>query len=153
MGFLSRNKSFLWYALAMAVLLTVMRWLEMRLLFFRHSFEIYAGAIALVFTALGVWIAIKLAKPKTETIVVEKQVPAPKEFIRNEAACERLNISRRELEVLELMATGNSNREIAEKLFLSPNTIKTHAANLFDKLDAKRRTQAVEKAKQIGLIP
>jgi two-component system, NarL family, response regulator LiaR len=137
----------------MAALFAIVRWLELRLLLFRHSFEIYAGLIALIFMALGIWLAIKLAKPKTQTIIVEKEVAAPKAFVRNESEIGRRNISKRELEVLELMALGHSNQEIADKLFLSANTIKSHVANLFEKLDAKRRTQAVENAKQLGLIP
>jgi len=149
--FFTRNKSLLYYAVAMAALLSIMRWLELRLLIFRHAFEVYAGAIAFIFTMLGLWLAIKLNKPKTRTVIIEKPV-ITSEFVFNQSEFERLNISKRELEVLELMATGCSNNEIAEKLFLSPNTIKTHAANLFEKLDAKRRTQAVEKAKQLGLI-
>jgi NarL family two-component system response regulator LiaR len=153
MTFFSRYKSFIGYAAAMAVLLILMRWLELGLLVFRHSFEIYAAVIAMIFMALGIWLAVKLVKPKTETIVVEKEVPAAKEFVRNESEIAQRNISKRELEVLELMASGHSNQEIADRLFVSTNTIKSHAASLFEKLDAKRRTQAVENAKQLGLIP
>lgn len=149
--FFTKNKSLFYYAIAMAALLFIMRWLELRLLIFRHAFEVYAGAIAFIFTMLGLWLAIRLNKPKTRTVIIEKPV-VTSEFVFNQSEFERRNISKRELEVLELMATGCSNNEIAEKLFLSPNTIKTHAAKLFEKLDAKRRTQAVEKAKQLGLI-
>jgi len=151
--FFSRNKSFIGYALAMAAMLVALRWLELRFIVFRHSFEIYAGAIALLFTALGIWLAVKLVKPKTKTIVVEKEVPVRAEFLRNQAEIDKRNISQRELEVLELMASGHSNQEIADKLFVSANTVKSHAASLFEKLDAKRRTQAVENAKQLRLIP
>lgn len=149
--FFSKHKSLFYYAVAMAISIFVLRWLELRLIIFRNAFEIYAGAIALIFTVLGIWLTMKLTKPKTETIIIEKEI-IKKDFVFNEAEVVRLGISKRELEVLELMASGFSNNEIAEKLFLSTNTIKTHAANLFEKLDAKRRTQAVEKAKQLGLI-
>jgi len=152
MAFLSRNKGFIWYAMAMAAMFTVMRWLETRLLFFRHSFEMHAGAIALIFLGLGVWLALKVAKPKTTTIVVEKPMYTPAEFVRDEVEIDKRKISKRELEVLELMASGHSNQEIADKLFVSPNTVKSHAASLFEKLDAKRRTQAVENAKRLRLI-
>lgn len=149
--FFSKHKSIVYYAFAMAGLFFLLHWLELRLLIFGNAFELYAGAIAIVFTALGIWLAMKLTKPKTKTIVIEKEI-VKKDFMFNQAEFIRLGISKRELEVLELMASGFSNNEIAEKLFLSTNTIKTHAANLFEKLDAKRRTQAVEKAKQLGLI-
>jgi NarL family two-component system response regulator LiaR len=150
-AFFSKYKSIIYYGLAMAGLLFVLKWLELRLVIIRNAYEIYIGLIAVIFTALGIWLAMKLTKPKTETIIIEKE--KPKDFILNESECARLNISKRELEVLELMASGFSNNEIADKLFLSTNTIKTHAANLFEKLDVRRRTQAVEKAKQLGLIP
>lgn len=136
----------------MGALLTIMRWLEMRLLFFQNSFEIYAGVIALIFMALGIWLALKVAKPKTKTVVIERHIEMPAEFIRDQAEIQSRNISKRELEVLELMALGHSNQEIADRLFVSLNTVKSHAARLYEKLDAKRRTQAVENAKRLRLI-
>lgn len=114
----------------------------------------FTGAIAFVFTALGIWLALKLAKPKT--VVVEKEVAvyvSETEFVRDEAALEQTGISPRELEVLELMAEGLSNAEIADKLFVSLNTVKTHSSKIFEKLDVKRRTQAVEMAKRLRIIP
>lgn len=152
MSILTKNKSFIGYALSMAVMLIVLRWLEVKFLIYRHSFEIYAGIIALIFTALGIWLAMKVT-PKKETIVIEKEVTFTGDFVRNDAECAARNISKREIEVLELMASGHSNKEIADALFVSTNTVKTHATNLFEKLDAKRRTQAVEKAKQLRIIP
>jgi ATP/maltotriose-dependent transcriptional regulator MalT len=115
----------------------------------------YVGAIAVIFTALGIWLALKLTRPKIERVVVEKEIYIEKarEFVFNETAMARLGISKRELEVLQLMAEGLSNAEIANRLFVSLNTIKTHASNLFFKLDASRRTQAIEKAKSLCLIP
>lgn len=145
----AQKRQLLYYGIAMAVLLFVLRWLELRLLIFTHSFEIYAGMIAVIFTALGIWLAMKLTKPKT--IVVEKEKPAV--FVFNRSECENLGISKRELEVLQLMANGMSNNEIAEALFVSTNTVKTHGTRLFEKLEVGRRTQAIEKAKRLGLIP
>jgi NarL family two-component system response regulator LiaR len=150
--FLAKNKSLLYYAFALAALLFVMRWLELRLVLIRHAFEIYAGIIAVIFTGLGVWLATRLTKPKTRTVVVEKVVHAQRDFILNETECARRNISKRELEVLGLMAQGFNNAEIAEKLFVSQNTVKSHASKLFEKLEAKRRTQAIENARKVGLL-
>src|SRR6476646_5689181 len=107
---LSRNGPFIIYALALAALFFLLRWLELRLLIFDHAFEVYIGAIALLFTGLGIWLAVKLMTPKT--VVVEKPVIVPeKPFAINTAAMDASGISRRELEVLELMARGLSNRE------------------------------------------
>ena len=147
-----KNKQNILYGIALAVLMFILRWLELRLLIFRHAFEVYLGIIALLFTALGIWLALKLTKPKT--IIIEKDIilESPKEFVLNEAQLQVLNLSKRELEVLQLMAAGLSNQEIAEQMFVSLNTIKTHSANLFEKLDVKRRTQAVEKAKRLSII-
>jgi NarL family two-component system response regulator LiaR len=152
--FWNRNKQIMLYGIAMALLLFILKWLEWRLLIVYYTFEVYAGVIAVFFTALGIWLALKLAKPKTETIVVEKTIYVDQSagFILNEAALNELNISRRELEVLQLMASGLSNQQIGERLFVSLNTIKTHAARLFEKLEVSRRTQAIEKAKRLHLI-
>lgn len=153
--FLQRHKQNILYGILLAFLLFMLKWLELRLLIISHSFEVYAGIIAVTFTALGIWLALKLARPKIQTTVIEKEVfvntDAP--FTLNENALSRLNMSRRELEVLQLMATGLSNQEIADRLFVSLNTVKTHSARLFEKMEVKRRTQAVEKAKRLSLIP
>jgi NarL family two-component system response regulator LiaR len=142
------------YGLSLALLFFLLRWLELRLLLFAHQYEIYVGAIAILFTALGVWLAAKITKPKIETVIIEKQVlihsDAP--FAVNDTALSQYRISKRELEVLELMAKGKSNQEIAGELYVSLSTIKTHITSLFEKLDVKRRTQAVEMAKKIGVI-
>lgn len=143
------------YGVSLAVLLFVMRWLEFRFLVIDHATELYAGAIAVVFTVLGIWLAKSLSKPKTKTVLVEKKVYVSdsSNFERNEHAVKELGLSKRELEVLELMAGGLSNNEIAERLFVSLNTVKTHNSNIFEKLDVNRRTHAIESAKRIGLIP
>jgi DNA-binding CsgD family transcriptional regulator len=152
--FISKNKHIIVYGVSMALLLFLLKWLELRFIIVSHSFEIYIGAIALIFTGLGIWLALKLTKPKTTTVIIEKEIyiTADKDFVFNEKEFNRLEISKRELEVLQLMAKGLSNQEIAEQLFVSLNTIKTHVSKLFEKLDAKRRTQAIEKAKQLSII-
>lgn len=154
-GFLLKNKATILYSISLAFLLFLLRWLELRFIIFDHSFEIYIGAIAVIFTALGIWLALKLSKPKIETVVVEKEVYVTRNenFVLNSSLISRLELSKRELEILGLMARGHSNQEIAAKLFVSLSTVKTHIQNLFQKLDVKRRTQAIEMAKRLNLIP
>jgi len=138
----------------MAGLVFLLKWLELRLIIFDHAFEIYVGAIAAVFTGLGIWLALKLSRPKVETIIVEKEVYVRSDsFLLNEQALNSLNLSKRELEVLQLMAEGLSNHEIAERLYVSLSTVKTHSRNLFDKLGVARRTQAIDRAKKLFIIP
>ena len=159
---LLRNKATIVYSISLAFLLFLLKWLELRFLIFDHSFEIYIGFIALIFTALGIWLALKLSKPKVKTIVVEKEVYVKSDeslpdgqagFVPNTTLASELELSKRELEILGLLAQGYSNQEIAEKLFVSISTVKTHNQNLFEKLEVKRRIQAVEKAKRLQLIP
>ncbi len=154
MNKLAPNKHVIIYSASLAVLLFLMRWLEYRFIIVDYALDIYIGAIAVVFTSLGIWLALKLSSPKIKTIQVEKEVYiyANDGFVLNQAALTELNLSKRELEVLQLMADGLSNQEIAGRLFLSLNTIKTHSANLFEKLEVERRTQAVDKAKKLNLI-
>lgn len=152
---LLRNKATIVYSISLAFLLFLLKWLEIRFIIFDHSFEIYIGFIAVIFTALGIWLALKLSKPKIETVVVEKEVYVARNenFVLNTLLVSQLELSKRELEILSLLAQGYSNQEIAAKLFVSLSTVKTHNQNLFEKLDVKRRTQAVEKAKRVNLIP
>jgi len=154
-SFFSKNKLILLYGVSLAVIMLLLKWLEWRFLIIDHSFEVYIGAIALIFTVLGIWLAKKLTKPKTETIIIEKEVYITKSagnFSPDDKALQKFGISKREWEVLELISEGLSNQEIADKLFVSLNTIKTHSSNLFLKLDVKRRTQAIEKGKRVGLL-
>jgi two-component system, NarL family, response regulator LiaR len=150
-----KNKSTVLYGVSLAVLLFLLKWLELRFVVFRNYQEFYIGAIAVIFTALGIWLALKLSKPKVNTVIIEKEVfvTQPAEFVLNQAQVEKSGLSKREIEVLQLMAQGFSNNEIAQQLFLSLSTVKTHVANLFLKLDARRRTQAIEIAKRLDLIP
>jgi DNA-binding CsgD family transcriptional regulator len=145
------KKHILIYGLCGGVLIVLLKLVEYRFLVVEHSIEIYGGLIALLFAVLGIWLGLKLTKNK-ETIIV-RDVPAPQSFTLNETRLRELGITRRELEILGLIAGGLSNREIAEKLFVSENTIKTHSSRLFDKLSARRRTQAVQMGKELGLIP
>lgn len=154
LSFLARNRSVLIYGASLAALLFVMKWLEWRFLIADYVVEIYAGALSIIFTSLGIWLAVKLMKPKTNTVFVEKEVIIKTtDFILDEHELTRLGLSKRELEVLQLMAEGMSNHQIAERLFVSLNTIKTHSARVFEKLEVQRRTQAVDKAKKLRLIP
>jgi len=155
------KKTVLLYGLLGGVLIAALKLIEYRYLVLQHSLEIYGGLVALLFSALGIWLGLKLTRPK-ETVItrevpvrVEVPVPVPVTgpFQRNDARVEQLGITARELEILEAIAAGLSTREIAERLFVSENTVKTHTSRLFDKLSAKRRTQAVQRAKEEGLIP
>jgi DNA-binding CsgD family transcriptional regulator len=139
------------YGLIGGILIALLRWTEYRFLVVEHSIEIYGGLIAATFAVLGIWLGLKLTA-KRQAIVV-KEVPAGERFIPDERKRENLHITRRELEILELIAQGLSNREIAEKLFVSENTVKTHSSRVFDKLGARRRTQAVQLGKEFGLLP
>jgi len=164
------------YGLALAGLLVLLKWLEWRFIIFDHAIEIYSGALALVFTGLGIWLALKLARPKVQTVVVVEPAEigrAPKAGGRSrsdgkglqrsdggdaeaeidEKELARWGLSGREQEVLQLMAEGLTNQEIADRLFVSLNTVKTHCSRIFEKLDVNRRTQAVEKSKRLRLIP
>ena len=151
--FLARHKHIIIYGLALALLLLLLKWLEWRFLVLDRAIEIYSGAIALFFTGLGIWLALKLSRPKWKTVIVEKEVFVTAAAAIDEKEVDRLGLSPRELEVLRLMAEGLSNQEIAARIFVSLNTVKTHSANLFIKLDVRRRTQAVEKARKLNLIP
>jgi DNA-binding CsgD family transcriptional regulator len=146
------KKTVLLYGLLGGVLIAALKLVEYRFLVLEHSLEIYGGLVAIIFAALGIWLGLKLTRVKTEVVVREVPVPVAGPFVRNEVQVEKLGITPRELEILEAMAAGLSNREIGERLFVSENTVKTHAARLFDKLAAKRRTQAVQKAKEAGII-
>jgi len=147
------KKHILIYGLCGGVLIALLKLIEYRFLVIQHSFEIYGGLIALLFAVLGIWLGLKLTKTKETVVVREVRLPAEQSFTLNEVRLRELGITRRELEILELIAGGLSNREIAEKLFVSENTVKTHSSRLFDKLSAKRRTQAVQLGKELGLIP
>jgi two-component system, NarL family, response regulator LiaR len=141
------------YGLVGGVLIVLLKVVEYRFLVIEHSLEIYGGLVGLLFAGLGIWLGLKLTKTKEKVVIKEIQVTAPERFTRNDTRLRELGITPRELEILELIARGLSNREIAEQLFVSENTVKTHSSRLFDKLSARRRTQAVQLGKEFGLIP
>ncbi|MFN5170897.1 MAG: response regulator transcription factor [Cyclobacteriaceae bacterium] len=133
------------YGLALAFLIFVLKFIEYRFFVRDLSIEFYIGLVAILFTTLGIWAGLKLTRKKV--------VMVGPEFVLNATELQRLGISKREHEVLELMAQGFSNQEIADKLFVSLNTVKTHTSNLFLKLQVSRRTQAVQRGKELRLIP
>ena len=141
------------YGFIGGILITVLKWSKYRFLVIEHSIEIYGGLIAATFAVLGIWLGLKLTKARQTIVVKEVPVPAGEPFAPDERKREDLGITPRELEILELIAQGMSNREIAGKLFVSENTVKTHSSRVFDKLGAKRRTQAVQFGKEFGLLP
>jgi NarL family two-component system response regulator LiaR len=141
------------YGLIGGILIAALKWTEYRFLVIEHSIEIYGGLIAATFAVLGIWLGLKLTGRRQTIVVKEIPVPAGGPFVLDERKREDLHITRRELEILELIAQGLSNREIAEKLFVSENTVKTHSSRVFDKLGARRRTQAVQLGKEFGLLP
>jgi DNA-binding CsgD family transcriptional regulator len=135
-------KTILLYAAVMAGAAFGLQWLEYRYAMQVFSTEVYIVLIAAGFTALGIWVGHYLTRKSTQ-----------QQFTKNTAGLSSLGVSPREYEVLELLSSGHSNKEIARKLGVSPNTIKTHIARLYDKLDVQRRTQAIHKAKTLALIP
>ena len=145
------------FGLAGGILITLLKWTEYRYLVVEHSIEIYGGLTAATFAAIGIWLGLRLTRKQIVLKEVRVTVPVPgpagQPFALNSKKLEELEITPRELEILELIAKGLSNREIAEKLFVSENTVKTHSSRIFDKLGAKRRTQAVQLGKEFGLIP
>lgn len=151
--FFRKNKLVFLYSILLSALLFLLKWLELKFIIISHSLDIYIGAIAVIFTVLGIWLARKLTKPKIK--IIEREIYKEKRMSAapDQKEILRLGLSKREMEVLTLMAEGFSNEEIGGKLYLSLHTIKTHASRIFEKMDVKRRTQAVDKAKRIGLIP
>lgn len=157
----SARKTILLYGLLGGLLIALLRLVEYRFLVVEHALEIYGAIVALLFAGLGIWLGLRLTRPKERVVVrevpvevpVEVRVPADGPFVVDTARQAKLGITPRELEILGLIAQGLSNREIAERLSVSENTVKTHSARLFEKLDARRRTQAVQLAKAARLIP
>jgi ATP/maltotriose-dependent transcriptional regulator MalT len=141
------------YGLLGGILIAALKLIEYQYLVIEHSAEIYGALIAAIFSATGIWLGLKLTRSHETIVVREISVPAPSSFVRNDARLASLGVTPRELEILELIASGLSNREIAEKVFVSENTVKTHSSRLFEKLGARRRTQAVQIGKEQGLIP
>jgi two-component system, NarL family, response regulator LiaR len=151
------------YGIAGALVVATLRLVEYRWLVLRHAIEIYGALVALLFAALGIWLGMRLTRPpvvvvREVAIEVPVEVPVPvaapaAAWPVDPARLERLGITPREHEILQLVAQGLSTREIAGRLSVSENTVKTHTSRLLTKLDARRRTQAVQRAKEAGIIP
>jgi NarL family two-component system response regulator LiaR len=145
------------FGLVGGILVTLLKWSEYKFLIIEHSFEIYGGLIALIFAALGIWLGLRMTGKRpavvVQEVVQEVRVEGGTPFVPDARKREDLGITPREFEILQLVAEGLSNREIAGKLFVSENTVKTHCARAFDKLGAARRTQAVQRGKELGLLP
>ena len=147
------RKHVLLYGLLGGVLVALLKFIEYRWLLVEHSIEIYAALVAAVFAGAGIWLGLRITGRRETVVVREVMVTAPVDFVRDEGKVESLGITPRELEILALMAAGLSNKEIGTKLFVSENTVKTHSSHVFDKLGARRRTQAVQMGKVLRLIP
>ncbi len=146
-------RDILLYGVCGGLLIVVLKLTEYRFLVVEHSLEIYGGLVAALFAGLGIWLGSTLTRKKRAVIVKEIPVDRREPFVADQARVSELGITARELEILGLIAAGLSNREIAGHLFVSENTVKTHSSRLFDKLGAKRRTQAVQIGKAARLIP
>lgn len=130
------------YALVLALAAAALQWVEFRYMARAFSTEIYVALLAACFTGLGVWAGLKLT-PRAAAV----------SFVRNDAAIRSLGLTARECELLAMLASGQSNKELARTLGISPNTVKTHLARLYEKLEVQKRVQAIEKARWLALIP
>jgi NarL family two-component system response regulator LiaR len=146
------------FGLVGGLLIATLQYTEYRFVIIEHSVELYSALVAILFATFGIWLGLRITRSREtirETVVV-KEVLVPAEapaLAPNTAHQQTLRITARELEILTLIARGFSNREIATQLFVSENTVKTHCARTFDKLGAARRTQAVQRGKELGLLP
>ena len=147
------RKHVLLYGLLGGLLIAGLKLIEYRWLVVQYSVEIYGALVAAVFASLGIWLGLRLTRHKETVVVREILVPAPDKFVRDQSKLESLGITPRELEILQLIAEGLSNKEIAERVYVSENTVKTHSSSVFSKLGARRRTQAVQLGKELRLIP
>jgi NarL family two-component system response regulator LiaR len=154
------------FGLVGGLLIATLHYTEYRFVVMEHSVELYSALVAILFATFGIWLGLRITRNREtirETVVVREVLvpalaPAPvptavQPFAPNAARQRTLGITARELEILTLVARGHSNREIATQLFVSENTVKTHCARAFDKLGAARRTQAVQRGKELGLLP
>jgi len=148
-----RLKRIVLFSAAGGVLIALLKLIEYQHFIRTYPAELYGGLIAVIFTAVGIYFGLKWTRQKEVVVVREIRVPAGGPFVLNAEKLKELGITRREHEILGLIAGGLSNREIGERLFVSENTVKTHSSRLFDKLGVSRRMQAVQKGKDLGLIP
>lgn len=147
------RKEVLLYGLAGGVLIAFLKLIEYKHFIHEYTSGMYGGLLALLFTGIGIYLGLKWTRSKETVIVKEIFVPAGGPFVLDAGKLKELGITQREHEILGLIAQGLSNREIGEKLFVSENTVKTHSSRLFEKMSVNRRVQAVQKAKDLGLIP
>jgi NarL family two-component system response regulator LiaR len=149
------------FGLVGGLLIATLQYTEYRFVIIEHSVELYSALVAILFATFGIWLGLRITRSREtvrETVVVREvlvpaEAPALEPFAPNTAHQQTLGITARELEILTLIARGFSNREIATQLFVSENTVKTHCSRAFDKLGAARRTQAVQRGKELGLLP
>ncbi len=154
------------FGLVGGLLIVALQYSEYRFVIIEHSVELYSALVAILFAAFGIWLGLRITRRREiirETVVVKEVlvpaeapasfVPGSVPFAPDTARQQTLGITARELEILTLVARGLSNREIATQLFVSENTVKTHCSRAFDKLGAARRTQAVQRGKELGLLP
>jgi NarL family two-component system response regulator LiaR len=149
------------FGLVGGLLIAVLQYTEYRFIIIEHSVELYSALVAIIFATFGIWLGLRITRSREtirETVVVKEvlvpaKAPALEPFAPDTSRQQTLGITARELEILNLIARGFSNREIATQLFVSENTVKTHCARTFDKLGAARRTQAVQRGKELGLLP
>ena len=147
------------FGLVGGLLIVTLQYTEYRLIVIEHSIELYGALVAILFAAFGIWLGLRITRRREIVREVIREVPVPvaapalEPFAPNSAQQQNLGITAREMEILNLVARGLSNREIAAQLYVSENTVKTHCARVFDKLGAARRTQAVQRGKELGLLP
>ena len=148
------------FGLVGGLLIAALQYTQYRFIVIEHSVELYGALVAILFASFGIWLGLRITRRRETVVVKEVRVPAAAPgsesataFFPDTARQQSLGITARELEILTLVARGLSNREIATQLFVSENTVKTHCSRAFDKLGAARRTQAVQRGKELGLLP
>jgi len=135
------------------ILIALLKIIEYKHFVREYPSELYGGLVALIFTAVGITLGLKWTRTKEVVVVKEVQVRIGGPFVLDEARLREVGLTQREHEILGLIARGLSNREIGEALFVSENTVKTHSSRLFEKMQVNRRVQAVQRGKELGLIP
>ena len=146
-------KRILLYGTIGGILIALLKLIEYQHFVRAYPGELYGGLVAVIFTAVGIYFGVRSARRKEVIVVKEVRVREGGPFVLNAEKLKEFGLTQREHEILGLIAQGLSNREIGEKLFVSENTVKTHSSRLFDKLSVNRRVQAVQKGKDLGLIP
>lgn len=141
------------YAAVGGVLIALLKLIEYKHFVLEYPSEIYGGLVALIFTAIGIYFGLRWTRAKEVVVIREVPVHRDGPFVLNAETLKDVGLTAREHEILALIAQGLSNREIGEKLFVSENTVKTHSSRLFEKMQVNRRVQAVQKGKDLGLIP